>query len=203
MDAPNFPGQRLMTTLNLPADRLAIVEAHLPFARRLVRRTLPRLRGLDIDIAVQEATIGLAMAARHFEESRGVPFTHYAFSPSRFRLLRWYANERRRGLRFAPVNRVSVLSASQDPDEEHGRSIDVAHLVDPRSRRQPRHVPDVEALLGSLSQLDRRIIEARYLDGMTAKEAGESLGLSPATVRYRTDRALQDLRDSHARAVDA
>jgi len=54
----------------------ALVEANLRFAMFMANRY--RRRSIDIDDLIQEANIGLMLAARHYDPDRGVRFTSYA-----------------------------------------------------------------------------------------------------------------------------
>ncbi|SRR5579884_987674 len=53
-----------------------LVEANLRFAMYMANRY--RREGVDIDDLIQEANIGLMLAARHYDPERGVRFTSYA-----------------------------------------------------------------------------------------------------------------------------
>ena len=185
-------------TLALTPDRLALVAGNERFAHQVVRRTLPRLnaRGLDYAAAVQEARLGLVRAARRFDQARGVPFPNYAADWCRTRVHRWQAQEGRRGVRFAPAGGLSVVSLSPDPDGDPGP---LADLVAPAP--DPAVGLDVVRVLDSLNGIDRRLIELRYLVGLTAKETAAELGLSVPVVNYRTGRALAELRERFTTGV--
>jgi len=53
-----------------------LVESNLRFAMYMANRY--RREGVDVDDLIQEANIGLMLAARHFDPGRGVRFTSYA-----------------------------------------------------------------------------------------------------------------------------
>ena len=53
-----------------------LVEANLRFAMYMANRY--RRESVDIDDLIQEANIGLMLAARHYDPERGVRFTSYA-----------------------------------------------------------------------------------------------------------------------------
>jgi RNA polymerase sigma factor (sigma-70 family) len=53
-----------------------LVEANLRFAMYMANRY--RREGVDVDDLIQEANIGLMLAARHYDPDRGVRFTSYA-----------------------------------------------------------------------------------------------------------------------------
>lgn len=53
-----------------------LVEANLRFAMYMANRY--RREGVDVDDLIQEANIGLMLAARHYDPERGVRFTSYA-----------------------------------------------------------------------------------------------------------------------------
>ena len=54
----------------------ALVEANLRFAMYMANRY--RRESVDVDDLIQEANIGLMLAARHYDPERGVRFTSYA-----------------------------------------------------------------------------------------------------------------------------
>ena len=58
-----------------------------------------------------------------------------------------------------------------------------------------------EALREAMEQLDdrqRRVLQLRYIEGLSAREAGERLDLGDEAVRSLTYRALRSLRARHA-----
>lgn len=59
--------------------------------------------------------------------------------------------------------------------------------------RRERHAL-VGRALESLDEVTRPAVILRYYDGMSSKEIGEALGLSPAAVDMRLSRARQQLK---------
>lgn len=76
------------------------------------------------------------------------------------------------------------------------------HLIfasqDPVSSRESREIPDkalklLDALIETLPEADRQLIVGRYFNELTWKTLATTHGISPETVRKRTERILQRL----------
>ena len=95
------------------------------------------------------------------------------------RILVNHAEARRAGKRGGAAEKVSLDEAVSFFEE---RELDLAAL---------------DEALGALSALDPqqgRIVELRFFGGLTVEEAGQVLGLSPATVKREWDSAKLWLR---------
>ena len=53
---------------------------------------------------------------------------------------------------------------------------------------------DSALVLAELSELERELLEAHFVEGLTSQEIGSRFGLNPATVRSHLSRTLQTLR---------
>lgn len=53
---------------------------------------------------------------------------------------------------------------------------------------------DSALVLAELSELERELLEAHFVEGLNSQEIGARLGLNPATVRSHLSRTLQTLR---------
>jgi len=54
----------------------------------------------------------------------------------------------------------------------------------------------VNRLMGRLPELDRRIVEMRFISGMTSKEIGDELQMAASSVRCRVNRLRENLRQA-------
>jgi len=80
--------------------------------------------------------------------------------------------------------------------------VDTRHDGDPLDEldRRERHEL-VAAALQSLDDVTRPAVVLRYYDGLSSKEIGEALGMSPAAVDMRLSRARQQLKKMLASVV--
>lgn len=181
-------------------------------ARRLERRYVD-VRRLGRDDADQAALLGLLLAVRRFDPSRGVRFSTYAIHGCRQCVLRaavhaWpvtlpgaYLS---RGHQYhewiAAVRRRSSIAAT---DDSLGHS---QHTADSRSRFQSGDVIDPASLapdgslpadlLRHLPTRYRRLVELRFGEGLTLGEVGRRMGgICKERVRQVERRALALLRD--------
>lgn len=165
-------------------DTDALVLEHLPLVDRCARRF--RGWGEPMDDLVQAGRIGLLHAARRYDAARGVPFAAYAVPT--------VIGEMRHHLR----DRTGLLSGTRGA-ESVPRTIEL-HDVDQADAAPEAAFERVElrsALLPQLALLpaaERRVVELRFVEGMTQDAVADELGVSQAQVSRLQARALCRLR---------
>ena len=180
------------------ADRLA--ESHLGFARALARRlagTLPR--HVDPEALESDAVLGLLLAARSFDPARGVAFTTYAAWRIRGAMLDGLRDRRGIGRDWTfPV----IRSLSTPVRDANGREMTIGDFLetgeqavgDDLERRD-----QVDHLLKSLRDDERRLVREFYFEGLTQKRISRRRGVSAS----RISQALKSARQRMAEAACA
>lgn len=137
----------------------------------------------DIDEVVQDTYVEII---RHLGGFRGdSSFLTWATAVARSQLYR----QRRRRRRFAVRDGAIDLAARSFPEllGQNG--------VDPEDETSNEHLRALlRAALAELAPVDREVFVLRQLEGMTAPEVAETLGLTVPAVKSRLHRARQQLR---------
>lgn len=134
----------------------------------------------DAEEAVQDALVKAYRALGRFRE--GAPFRPW--------LLRIVANEAR-NRRRAAGRRLQAWQRAAEHDVSGGAAPSPEATILTGERR--------ELLLRGLSELredDRAVLACRFLVGLSELETAAALGLRRGTVKSRTARALERLRDA-------
>ncbi|MCD4824418.1 MAG: sigma-70 family RNA polymerase sigma factor [Phycisphaerae bacterium] len=169
---------------NVSADSIQLARQHLPLAQQIARRLYRRYRWVGMDDLHSYAYLGLSLAARAFDASRGVPFVRYACTKAMYLAI----DEMRRDgvLRRADANRR--------PQDATGMEID---LPDPAARRDHEMLEAREfctELLRQLGEQDRQLLSMIYVDKMTYKEISRVFRITESAVCLRHKSLLQKLR---------
>jgi RNA polymerase sigma-70 factor, ECF subfamily len=151
--------------------------------RRLLQELAPVLRGLasrglaryglgseDVEDVVQETLLALHL-------KRGTWDAAQAFSPWLYAIARnkLIDNLRRRGRHVhLPIDALAGLPAAAEPPREHNGA-------------------DAERLIAGLKRREREIVVAISIEGASAREVAERLGMSEGAVRVALHRALRSL----------
>lgn len=124
----------------------------------------------DAEDLVQETLI--AVHSRRESYDRGKPFTAWAFSMARYKMIDEY---RRRGLRsFTPIDDAEELFADD--------------AYEPAAAAM-----DLERLLSGLPDQQRTAIRQVKIEGLSVEEAAARTGLSPSNVKISIHRGLKTL----------
>lgn len=131
-------------------------------------------RGEDVEDVVQDTLLTVHLKRQTWDDTR--PLEPWLKAIARNKLV---DHLRRKGYRkFVPIEDFAeTLAAPSDTDAD---------------RLGPR-----EDLLSSLKERDRRIVEAMSIEGHSAREVGERLGMSEGAVRVALHRALKSLAAMH------
>jgi RNA polymerase sigma-70 factor, ECF subfamily len=136
--------------------------------------------GADADDAAQEALVKAWRALARFD----------AGAPLRPWLLRIAANEARNRRRSGGrIERLRLRAAAASPGEAAPSPAEAAVAADDRQR-----------LLDALEELpepSRLVLACRYLLELSEEETAAALGIRRGTVKSRTARALDRLREAH------
>lgn len=200
---------------------------HLRFVAKLARETARR-SGMCPHELFQEGCVGLLEAVKRFDHTRGVPFITFAAFWIRYHQGhlgdrsalggRARARARRRLLRLADelcqqlgrsITEADLVALGEDRAADvlggfrvvsiHGDDGDV-EVADPQAdgADQLQDLRVVGALLASLTDLERRVIELRFGLGsapmLSGARAAETLGLSVSAVRRIESGAMGRLR---------
>jgi len=140
---------------------------------RLLRAYFGRRLGghsADVEDLVQEVLI--AIHTRRATYDRGQPFTAWAYAMARYKLVDHYRRQRIRVT--APLDEASDLFVEDDSEAATAGG-------------------DLERLLVALPAKQRDAIRHMKLEGLTAAEAGERLGMSESAVKVSVHRGLKAL----------
>ena len=150
---------------------------------RLLQEVAPLLRGLaarafaqnklgsdDVEDVVQETLLALHLKRSTWDEHQ--PFSPWLYAIARNKVI---DNLRRRGRQtHLPIDDFSELLAGEAPREELN-----GH--------------DAARLLGQLKQRERDIVVAISIEGKSARQVAERLGMTEGAVRVALHRALRAL----------
>jgi RNA polymerase sigma factor (sigma-70 family) len=207
---------RARPSLRTVAARNTIVEANLRLAFKvaaLLRRNHYIRALLTAAEAISAANLGLIRAAELWDEKRGIKFSTYAF--------RWIAQFVREEARRATV--IHVPSYVQDavarakragrptdrPAQSGDNHADEGMLAlgttflrtgwahaDPVAPQpaEPFDPTELYAAFAKLPQADQHLLHARFWDGQTLAEIGDSLQYTKERIRQKIVIALENLR---------
>ena len=133
----------------------------------------------DAEDAVQDAFVKAYKALGRFRQ--GAPFRPW--------LLTIVANEARNRRRSAGRREQLTLRAAEDPLSGGAVPSPEAALLDVEQREE------LLAAVNELREDDRLAIACRYFLGLTEQETASALGWRRGTVKSRTSRALDRLRE--------
>lgn len=142
-----------------------------PWCRRVVARRIPTA---DIEDVVQEALISIHKACHTYDGAR--PLMPWLISIVSFRITD-HLRKQYRTMRHATVDidafaeTLADVTESQESDES------------------------IEALLKDVPEREQRILTMMHVEGYTAKETGERLGMKESAVKVAAHRAIKKIRE--------
>lgn len=181
----------------------AFVSKHMPLVRALAKRFSGR--GAETEELIQAGSVGLVLAAKSFDSTRGVPFAGYAF--------RFVEGEMRRFLRENTLIRLprSALERFSTDKNADGAELPTAFMRLDEEREDFRE-SDFSArtesfeesaaanmfamqLIRALPPTEQKIVYLRYIRDFGQAETASKLGLSQGTVSKYEKRALLRMRE--------
>jgi len=162
----------------------------LDYASRLARKYVGRDPRLDAhrDDFVQEAYLGIEIACKKYDPSRGASLETLMHSWARCYMSRYlYRDVIHHAKRIAPPRwegddqLTAVPDTADGPDVELGRQQALEHFLGPELDKRLKHFRQ------SLRPRVRAIVAAR-LKGATLQEVGTEFGLTRERVRQITER---------------
>ena len=175
--------------------RGALLQRHRDRLRRMVAARLDRRLAarLDPSDVVQEALHEAERRLDDYLRLRPVPFYPWLRRLAQERL----ADEYRR---HVAAGRRSVIREGDPLGLSDASALRLAErLLDPgtgpsEALRRREAGQRVRAALQALPEADREVLVLRYVEGLSAREAGEVLGVSEAAAKTRALRALRGLK---------
>lgn len=186
-----------------------------------IHQKLPR--SVDLDDLIGYGQIGLAEAARDFDQTRGIQFTTYAYYRVRGAVLdglssmSWFSRaDYNRGRYERSANDVLKNNSTDGTVEGEvdwfgrttrslGAAFVLTHLcgdsaeamVDQNDPADASDAADlkstVDRLVSGLPEQERTLLRGIYFDGLSIKEAGERIGISKAWASRLHARVLDHL----------
>lgn len=154
-----------------------LLDALAPRLRAVVRRGLARTGRSDVDgeDIVQETLLAVHLKRQTWDEAQ--PLMPWVRAIAHYKLVDAL---RRRGFReHLPIETVeAALPEGVEPEPEPAAA-----------------ASDIRELLGRLSDRQREIVVGMAIEGRSAKELGERLGMADGTVRVVLHRSLRLLAD--------
>jgi RNA polymerase sigma-70 factor (ECF subfamily) len=164
----------------------ALIERH---QRRVYRFGLKMCRNPeDAQDILQETLLAAARSIKDFRGASSVSTWLYTIARS-------FCIKRRRRSKFAPETEESLDSL--DPDQEARQVMDPARAPD--EELEGRQVEGaLEEAIGRLDPMYREVLVLRDVEGLSAPEVSEVLGLSVEAVKSRLHRARVAVREAVA-----
>lgn len=150
------------------------------------------LTGGDMDDLIQEGMIGLFLAMKSYDESKGSSFSTFARLALERRM--YNAIKAQNTKKNSPLNNYVSLDSSENEGEEGGRNIALLRAgmeAEPEKKLIDRENTDflMMKLSEELSEFEKEVLKLS-LSGKDYKEIGKELGKSPKSI----DNALQRIK---------
>ena len=186
-----------------------------------IHQKLPR--SVDLDDLIGFGQVGLAEAARDFDDTRGVQFTTYAYYRVRGAVLdglssmAWFTKaDYNRGWYERAANDVLETTPDDDADDSINwfarttRALSMTYIMthwgggnagsEPTDTYTPADAAEAADLQGVIRRLvdelpdqEQQLIRGIYFEGQSIKEAGERVGISKAWASRLHARTLNSL----------
>ena len=164
-----------------------LLERHRQKLRRMIAGRLERRMAARVDPSdiVQEALLDAGRKLPAFAAERPMPYYPWLRQLALERLVRWrrsHLGARKRDAAREEPNRSTAALADRLIDRGTSPS---AHAIRDEDRQRTR------AALDRLAPADRRLLELRYLDGLSFPEIAAEMGVGEGAARMRHLRALE------------
>jgi RNA polymerase sigma factor (sigma-70 family) len=160
-----------------------LAQKHLPLAGQIAHRLARRYGWVGIDDLHSYAYLGLTLAAKAYDASRGVPFERFACAKAMY-------------LAIDEMRKAGILRrADATPvPETSGQEIE---LPDPHADRQHQRMEAREfcsQLLSRLSESERQLVMMIYVDKLAYRDIAQVFGISESAICLRHKAVLDRLR---------
>ncbi|MCK5113982.1 MAG: sigma-70 family RNA polymerase sigma factor [Phycisphaerae bacterium] len=167
-----------------PNEYLMLAREHVAMADQISRRLFRRYNWVGLDDLHSYAYLGLTLAARVFDPSRGVPFDRFASTKAMF-------------LAIDEMRKDGILRRA----DSTVRTIDMAGVdietPDPSSNQALKMLETREfcsKILRQINKQDRELLLMIYAERMTYKEISGVYHISESAVCLRHKSVMQRLR---------
>lgn len=160
-----------------------LAKKHLPLAGQIAHRLARRYGWVGLDDLHSYAYLGLTLAAKCFDESRGVPFARFACSKAMY-------------LAIDEMRKAGILRRADATPTPESTSQDI-ELPDPRAENTQQRLEAREfcgQLLSRLSQQERQLMMMVYVDKLAYREIARVFGVSESAICLRHKAVLERLR---------
>ncbi len=171
-----------------------LVRENLPLARQIAGRLKKRYSWVPLEDLHSYSLLGLTLAAKAFDRTRGVPFPNYASQKALF----WAIDEMRKDgvlvRRSSAANRPKTVRFGDSRMQEDTPAMQVPDRAADRTARRVEVRDFVKTMLGKLSEEERRLMELYYADEMTFGEIARVFDLSESSICLRHKAIIKKLR---------
>jgi RNA polymerase sigma-B factor len=192
-------------------ERELLVRYHrhgdLAAREELARRFLPLARDLALrytytdepfDDLLQVASLGLIKAIDRFEPERGTKFSSYA-APTILGELKRYFRDKGWALHVPRDLQERTLAVNRETDDEAAELVDLLGAED-HTYELVESRDAIASTWRALPEIERTVLELRFLHDLTQREIGERIGYSQMHVSRLLRRALKRLETAAAAA---
>lgn len=147
----------------------------------LILATVSRFSSYEKEESIDEARMILIESITSFDNRKG-SFGNYLKNRLNYHFLNKSREKRTTSLYKIDSKGVELIENVADPrdfEEEIFHEESIAHL---------------DTYLGLLAKKDRRLVEMKYLEGMTNREIGKLVNRSPKTIANRIAMSLANMR---------
>lgn len=179
----------------LTPEQSRIVENNLGLAHLLAKKHCRRVRSASYEETLSDAMLGLCIAAKLFDASKGYKFSTYAWRAIQTRIINGAdQTSYKRRLRYTKLGRRLPSMTSMDQVRlvtERG-----GETMHDRIGYQPDYesTSDLPHLLATLDDRERYVIHNRFFEETTLEHIGRTLGVTKERVRQIERNALTKAR---------
>ncbi len=180
-------------TLPRPVAADPRLAEHLPLAKAMARKFLPRMGGLlELEDLVSIGLTAMWVAAPEFDEARGTTFGQFA------QRCIWSALRNQQREIWKEHRRGWLRQESIHPKDDDDRGTQLATTI-PDPERAYSHLEIACAVMDTATGRDRELLRQLCL-GETLADAGKDAGLSRERTRQIQERAWRIVRERTQRA---
>lgn len=160
---------------------------NMPLVYYVVQKLMRvRMSHPDFDDLIQAGSVGLVMAEKGYDQTRGA-FSSYAVQSIRWHVIREFQNLKKRA-------RVSEATKELYAFDAVAYSENFDHLLD---QWYDSHLLD--SVMQKIDARERRVVTMREVDRMTLAECGKKLGVTKERARQLFQRGMRHLQNEAAK----